>query len=92
MFFTVAITHKSTKNRLGLRLSESLFRIILTDDSTSWFPKQACSLHCFLLTVFLQDAPFICSFAQPGMNERELKGKKSSELLNQFSSLIFSTN
>lgn len=58
MFFTVAITYKSTKNILGFRLSDSIFRIILMDDSSSWFPKQACSLNCFLLTGFLQDAPF----------------------------------
>ena len=58
MFFTAAIIHKSTKNTLGFRLSDSLFRIILMDDSTSWFPQQAFSLHCFLLTGFLQDAPF----------------------------------
>lgn len=76
MFFTMTITHKSTKNRQSLRVSESLFRIIPRDDSTSWFAKQAGSLHCFLLTAFLQDVPFICSFAQPGLNEKELKGKK----------------
>lgn len=57
MVFTVAITHESTKNSLGFRLSDSLFRIILTGNNASWFPNQACSLHCFLLTGFLQDAP-----------------------------------
>lgn len=60
MFFTVAITYTSTKNSLGFRVSDGLFRIILMDDSTSRSPKQACSLHCFLLTGFLQDAPFDC--------------------------------
>lgn len=48
MFFTV--------NSVGFRASDSLFRIILMDDSTLWSPKWAYSLYCFLLTGFLQDA------------------------------------